>query len=73
MRAVDFVGVRVFLFECFGYAGAPDALGVACICCKISLDWDWGGRGEERVRMRMLPGGAEKMFPTRSVIIAIVG
>ena len=25
------------------------------------------------IRMRMLPGGAEKMFPTRSVIIAIVG
>ncbi len=31
------------------------------------------GRGEEWVRMRTLPGGAEKMFPTRSVIIAMVG
>ena len=31
VRAVDVVGVRVGLLEGFGYAGAPDALGVACI------------------------------------------
>ena len=29
--AVDVVGVRVVLFEGFGYAGAPGALGVACV------------------------------------------
>ena len=72
MLAVDFVGVRVFFFECLGYAGAPGALGVACIWW-ILLACEWDERGEGYVRMRMLPGGAEKMFPTRSVIIAIVG
>ena len=45
MRAVDFVGVRVILFECFGYAGAPDALGVACIWWTL-LDCEWNERGE---------------------------
>ena len=31
VRAVDVVGVRVVLFEGFGYAGTPGALGVACV------------------------------------------
>ncbi len=31
VRAVDGVGVGVVLFEGFGYAGAPGALGVACV------------------------------------------
>ena len=34
MVAVDGVGVRVVLLEGFGDAGAPGALGVACV---------WGG------------------------------
>lgn len=29
--AVDGVGVGVLLFEGFGYAGTPGALGVACV------------------------------------------
>lgn len=36
--AVDGVGVGVLLFEGFGYAGTPGALGVACVD-KDAVGW----------------------------------
>ena len=46
MVAVDGVGVWVLLFEGFGYAGAPGALGVAGIWGG-ELDWEGYEKGLE--------------------------
>ena len=44
MVAVDGVGVWVLLFEGFGYAGTPGALGVACVWGGV-LDFEEDERG----------------------------
>ena len=66
-------GVRVLLFENDGYLGAPGAAGIARVfgTWLVGPDGFWGKEVGGNVRIRILFGGAEKMSPTSSVMIAM--
>ena len=77
------VRVGVFLLECEGYAGAPGSACVAGVCegrlgRKIigqkSLGRSCCFRADEvrDLRIRMLLGGARKILPISSLMIAMV-
>ena len=68
MRVVFAEGVGVVAFEGEGYAGTPGSAGIASVCGRGQ-----GGSysGTENLRMSMLLGGAEKMSPTSSMMMAM--
>ena len=70
------VGVGIFLFECEGYAGAPDSARIASVCGKMLVGWKSIGTvmfalGLRDLRMSTLLGGARKILPISSVMIAM--
>lgn len=61
------------LLERKGDAAAPDAFGIAGICSRSQGVLDTAGKARGGARMRIESAGAEKMSPTVSVMVGIMG